>query len=151
MTSIRGINQEGEKSFRCLNNTGPRRFLVVECDPKKWENLNAAERACYADEAAYIAVKKDEAAGVLWHLVQTARQFPLVLVVDTAGKSLHGWFLVAGAPEEEVRRFFRYAVALGADQATWIRCQFVRVPNGTRDNGKRQSAIYFNPEPLEVK
>jgi hypothetical protein len=104
MTSIWGINQEGVKSFRCLNNTDARRFLVVECDPKKWENLQGAERARYADEAAYIAAKKDEAAGVL-----------------------------------------------GADPATWTRCQFVRVPNGTRDNGKRQSAIYFNPEPLEIK
>ena len=43
----------------------------------------------------------------------------------------------------------RYAVSLGADRATWTRSQFVRMPDGTRDNGKRQTVYFFNPEVLK--
>ena len=43
----------------------------------------------------------------------------------------------------------RYAVSLGADPATWTRSQFVRMPEGRRDNGQRQTAYFFNPKPLE--
>lgn len=39
----------------------------------------------------------------------------------------------------------RYAVSLGADHATWTRSQFVRLPDGTRDNGHRQAVYYFAP------
>jgi hypothetical protein len=41
--------------------------------------------------------------------------------------------------------FMRYAVMLGADRATWTRSQFVRMPDGTRDNGNRQTVYFFNP------
>jgi hypothetical protein len=57
---------------------------------------------------------------------------------------------VNGASDEYVLRLFRYAVALGADPATWIPCQFVRMPGGVRDNGKKQEVIYFNPKPMET-
>ena len=40
------------------------------------------------------------------------------------------------------------AVSLGADRATWTRSQFVRMPDGTRDNGNRQAVYFFNPEVL---
>jgi hypothetical protein len=46
----------------------------------------------------------------------------------------------------------RYAVMLGADPATWTRCQFVRMPNGLRRRpkafGVRQPVFYFNPNNL---
>jgi hypothetical protein len=151
MIGIAGTNLLGRRSRRCLDNTGPRQYLVVESDPEKWASLTEAERAKYSGEVAYIAAKKDEAARVLWHLAQIAKSIPLVMVVDSGGKSIHGWFRVAGVPEERVRRFFRYAVALGADRATWTPCQFVRMPNGTRDNGKKQCVIYLNPEAKEVQ
>jgi hypothetical protein len=50
-----------------------------------------------------------------------------------------------------VGKFFRYAVSLGADRATWTRCQFVRMPDGARDNGSRQTVFYLNFKPLEAK
>jgi hypothetical protein len=53
-------------------------------------------------------------------------------------------------PDEKVARFFRYAVSLGADPATWTRSQFVRVPDGTRDNGRRQTVFFLNFKPLEA-
>jgi hypothetical protein len=43
----------------------------------------------------------------------------------------------------------RYAVSLGADTATWSRLQFVRMPDGARENGKRQAVYFFNPEALQ--
>jgi hypothetical protein len=126
MSAVRGKTKAGTDSMRCLGNTGPRRFLVVEFDQGDF----------------------DEHAALLRHLAKFA---PLALVVHSGNKSLHGWFYCAGQPEETVLRFFRYAVSLGADPATWTPCQFVRLPDGRRDNGKRQRVVYFNPQILEAK
>jgi hypothetical protein len=78
-----------------------------------------------------------------------------VAVVDSAGKSLHAWFYVEGATEEQegtLERFFAYAVSLGVDPRLWTRSQFVRMPNGTRritggvqHEPRRQSLLYFHP------
>jgi hypothetical protein len=71
----------------------------------------------------------------------------LVLVVFSASKSLHGWYRVWGLTLKERAKFMRYAVSLGADPATWTRSQFVRMPDGLREeNGKRQVAYFFNPQ-----
>ena len=121
MNARTGRTQEGKESEHTLENTGPRRFLIIEQD----------------------AGSADDQAAVLLHLAARA---PLALAVHSGSKSIHGWFMAAGQPEERLRRFMRYAVALGADRATWTRSQFVRVPDGTRDNGKRQIVYFFNPE-----
>ncbi len=122
MSAVTGITQEGKESEHALSNTGPRRFLVVEFDQGG----------------------VDEHAAILLHLAENGA--PLALVVYSGSKSLHGWFYCSGQPEERLRRFMRYAVSLGADTATWARLQFVRMPDGTRDNGKRQTVYFFNPE-----
>jgi len=121
MTALTGRNQNGEVSNRCLENTGERRFLIVEFDRGT----------------------TDEHAALLLHLAERA---PLTLAVFSGSKSLHGWFYCAGVAEEKVSRFFHYAVSIGADRATWTRCQLVRMPDGTRDNGKKQTVYFFNPE-----
>jgi len=126
MSAKHGMTKDGEKSMRALDNTGPRRFIVVEFDTGTF----------------------DMHAAVLIHLAKFA---PLVMVVHSGNKSAHGWFFCAGTPDSTVERFFRYAVSLGADPATLTRCQLVRMPDGQRDNGKRQQVVYFNPKPLEVK
>jgi hypothetical protein len=148
MKAVYGKTKKGETSMRCLDNVGPRRFIVVECDCKKWEELPEAERAKYGTDAEYRTAKRDEQAAILWYLTQFG---PLAMVVDSAGKSLHGWYFCEGQPEDLLERFMRLAVSLGADHATWTRCQFVRMPDGTRDNGKRQRVIYFNPKCLQIK
>jgi hypothetical protein len=84
-------------------------------------------------------------AALLWHLSQYA---PLVLVVWSGGKSSHGWFNVAEIAETEQRAFMEYGCALGADSATWTRCQLVRLPEGLRPNGNRQTVEFFNPANL---
>ena len=111
------------KSSRCLANTGPRRFLVIERDQGTL----------------------DEQAAILWHL---ARFEPLALVVHSAGKSLHGWFYVENQTEEQSREFMEYAVSLGADDATWCKCQPVRMPLGLRPGAGIQWVLFFNPAVL---
>lgn len=125
MTSRLGVNQQGEQSFRCLANAGPRRYLVIEGD----------------------AATKEEQAKILTHL---SGLLPLALVVDSGGKSLHGWFWAQGVPEPTLRVFMEYAVHLGADPHTWVRCQWVRMPGGTRytdgDAPRPQPIVYAHPE-----
>lgn len=120
MSKPEGINKQGRPSRRCLDNTGPRHYLVTEFDQGD----------------------KDTQAAVIRHL--TARA-PLVMVVDSGGKSLHAWWRCFGQPEDRLRTFFRHAVALGADPATWTRCQLVRMPLGWRpEKGKRQEVLFYD-------
>ena len=119
MSAEIGTTKDGRRSRHTLANTGPRRFLICEFDTGT----------------------ADEHAALLLHLGTLA---PLVCAVHSGGKSLHGWFYVRDLPEAMVERFFRYAVSLGADPATWTRSQFVRMPDGSRDNGKRQAVFYLN-------
>jgi hypothetical protein len=86
----------------------------------------------------------DEHAAILMHLAAYA---PLVCAVHSGGKSIHGWYIVEGQPEEKVIKFFRYAVSLGADPQLWTRSQFCRMPDGTR-NGNRQTIFFLNYFPL---
>ena len=124
MSAVRGKAKEGRWSKHTAANTGPRRFLVCEFD----------------------SGTKDEQAALLMHMGQYAL---LVLAVHSGGRSLHGWFYVHGKPDARVEKFFRYAVSLGADRAMWSPCQFVRIPDGTRDNGQRQTVYFLNFKPLE--
>jgi hypothetical protein len=125
MSAITGHTKDGRESKHTLNNTGTRRFLICEFDTGT----------------------ADTHAALLIHLAGFA---PLICVVHSGGKSLHGWFFVAGQPENKVQKFFRYAVSLGADHATWTRSQFVRMPDGTRDNGNRQTIFFLNFKPMEM-
>jgi hypothetical protein len=120
MTARIGLTQEGKQSAHALSITGRRRYLVIEFD--------------HGDV--------DEHAALLLYLAARA---PLAIVVHSGNKSLHGWFYCAGQAEERLHRFMRYAVSLGADPATWCRSQFVRMPDGTNANRKRQTLYFFNP------
>ena len=124
MTAQTGKTKKGRVSEHTLDRTGPRRFLAVEFDTGT----------------------ADDHAALLLHLGARA---PLTLAVHSGNKSLHGWFYCAGQSEDLTRRFMRYAASLGADPATWTRSQFVRMPDGTRDNGKRQTVHFFNPASVE--
>ena len=123
MSSSVGRTKEGRPSAKSDSNTGPRRFLVIEQDTGT----------------------PDDQAGVLLHLARIA---PLVLAVHSGSKSIHGWFYAHDCPEDTLRRFMNHAVSLGADRALWTRSQFVRMPDGLRDNGHRQRVIFFNHAPL---
>jgi hypothetical protein len=108
------------KSRRCLTNTGPRVYLVVESDTGT----------------------ADDQAAILWHLARFAR---LVIAVHSASKSVHGWFHVAERSGDENRAFMEYAVSLSADPATFVKCQPVRMPGGHRPGKGKQEILFFNP------
>ena len=124
MRARSGLTQDDKQSSHALSVTGQRRFLVVEFDQGD----------------------VDDHAALLWHLALKA---PLAMIVHSGSKSLHGWFFCAGRPEERLRQVMRYCVSLGADRATWSRSQFVRMPDGRREGGKRQVVYYFNPEVIK--
>ena len=123
MSAMTGLTQDGKQSRRCLNNTGPRRYLVVEQD----------------------GGTPDEQAAILLHLAERA---PLAMALTSGNKSLHGWFSCKGVSDQKLRAFFDYAVTLGADPATWTPCQMVRMPEGTRNNGNRQAVLFLHKEAL---
>jgi hypothetical protein len=112
------------RSRRCKENTGERRFLIIEQDIGSFDDQSAV-------------------------LLYLARFAPLALVVHSGGKSLHGWFYVAHRSEEQRKDFMRLAVTVGADRATWCKRQPVRMPEGTRSGGITQRVLLFNPETLE--
>lgn len=120
MSKLVGLTQAGRPSKKSNDNTGPRRYQVVEFD------------AGAVDEHAAVAR-------------ELGRFAPLVLCVHSGGKSLHSWFKVEGWPEDRQRKFFEYAVSLGADPKMWTGSQFTRMPGGTRQGGIRQVIHYFNP------
>ena len=97
MSAVTGLTKDGKESKHTLANTGARRFLICEFDTG-----TADEHAALAD-----CTLPDIA--------------PLVCAVHSGGKSLHGWFYVHGQPDAKIEKFFRYAVSLGADRATWTR------------------------------
>lgn len=126
MTAPTGITKDGKTSQHTLSNTGPRRYLVTEFDTGS----------------------ADEQAALIMHLAAYA---PLVLVLSSGGKSIHAWWNCVGVAEADQLQFFRYAVSLGADPATWCRSQFVRLPQGWReDKNALQQVYYYDPANLPV-
>ncbi len=120
MNARRGLTQAGKRSAHTLGNTGPRKYLVVEFDEGSHDNH----------------------ASLLFHLNTSVT--PLVCAVASGNKSLHGWFLVEDWSEDKLVNFFKRATSVGADPATWTKSQFVRMPNGTRDNGSNQTTLYLS-------
>jgi hypothetical protein len=115
-----GLTQQGKTSRHAKSMFPVRQYLVVESD----------------------LLTHDQQAAVLQHL---AHFLPLVLVVDSGGKSLHGYFDVRTVPEHDALKFFRYARLLGADPTGWNIDAFKRMPGGRRENGRHQRVLFFNP------
>lgn len=126
MRSDRGWNQKGQPSSRCLDNAcapETRKFVVIEFDGG--ESFDEQARLLSALHCA---------------------ESPLALVVYSGGKSLHGWFNVAGLRPAQKLAAFNRGVLVGADKSLWDACKLVRMPGGLRDNGKRQDILYWEPE-----
>lgn len=125
MTAETGRKDNGEMSKRCKGNASPpaaRKHLVIEFDTHETR----------AEQTAVLSSLSTPAA-------------PLILAVWSGGKSLHGWFDVSGLTPYLTRRLFRFAVWLGADDSLFQMAALVRMPGGRRDNGQRQTIVYFNP------
>lgn len=137
-----GKNKEGGLSIRCQGNVKVRRFLVAEFDDA--------------------ARSKAEQAVLLSAL---SKLVPLVLVVDSGGKSLHGWFRVEDLGAKDQVRFFAVCCVLGADRTRWDICGWLRMPGGMRrvekqgagsrghgdEVGVRQRILYFGNRTSHVE
>lgn len=150
MSSIKGLTQRGSYSDRSLNNVGPHRFLPLEFDICEFER-NGKTHKPFAPlvrewRSRGISPKQAQAALIL-HLMRNREP---VLVVDSGGKSLHVWFFCEGNPEPEITEYVKRAVIIGVDHVTDSKAQLVRMPEGTRDSGERQEAIYYNPLALRI-
>lgn len=131
MTGPSGIGLDGSRSHRCLGNTAPRRWLVIEWDQHDGKPISI-----------------DEQAALHWHLRASALEngsWPkLTLVVHSGGKSLHGWYGPVTS-EDAAHELMAYAVSLCADPATWVRCQLVRLPGGVREH-KSAAVPHYEPD-----
>lgn len=79
----------------------------------------------------------------------TAAQFaPLVMVVDTGGKSLHYWFDGSTTDKKTRDIFFNHATMHGADKRLAVKSQVARMPNVTSaaDGRGGQKIIYYAPD-----
>jgi hypothetical protein len=104
---------------RCNENLNGHRFLVVESD----------------------TLAKDDVGAVFVYLQRRLR-YRLHCIIDTGGKSLHGWF---DAPRDAVReaRLKAGLVAFGCDPKVFTYSQPVRVPGAFRD-GKLQKLVWLH-------
>jgi len=129
MQGLSAINNAGEPSIRCQNNVLARRYLIIEVDD--------------------LAIPKPEQAKLASLL---SKAVPLVMAVDSGGKSLHSWFAVEAMPVAEQAKFFSLACSLGADRALWNIASWVRMPGGLRIKGDhppvRQRIVYFSRNAL---
>lgn len=124
MHALSGRTQDGRDSPRCLANAARRKiYQVVEFD-----------RGTLREQAAVLSSLHGDVA-------------PLVLVVWSGGKSLHGWFDVRALTPYALFRFFRFAVYLGADASLWDPCKLVRLPGGRRSDGRLQPILHYAPRP----
>jgi hypothetical protein len=144
--SARGRTQTGKLSEHTKQSTGKRTYLVAEFDFSEFARNGKTETewtALVREWRASGITVADACAALHLHL---AERLPLLLVVHSANKSLHGWYSAFNFTDIELRPLMDYAVQLGADPATWCRSQFVRLPDGTRENGDFQTTYYFDPE-----
>jgi hypothetical protein len=145
MDRVYGLTAGGKRSEHAKDAVGPRIYLVNEFDISSYatDGVTMTPWApiirAWDDNGITVA---DACAAVLDVL---RRILPLVLVLHSGGKSLHAWFNVVGLSEPAVKRFMRAAGSLGADPKTFSKHQFVRMPDGTRDNGNHQVVWFFDP------
>ena len=103
---------------RCNDSVLERRFLVVESD----------------------ILNRDQV-GAVFQWINREVGLPLRAVVDTAGKSLHGWF---DFPKKSVFEELQIVLPqLGCDPGLFRPSQPCRIPSALRD-GKYQRLIYLN-------
>lgn len=146
MSKLTGTNNAGKFSTRCNDNTGARRFLVLDFDFKPDECPESA--ALFAEIEASGRTVKDLCAAVGYRLAEAEGRSP-ALVVDSGGKSLHFWFRVEGESEPAVHLLLTSAARLGADPALWTPSQLARLPGGIREpNQKEQRVVFWNPDAL---
>jgi hypothetical protein len=145
MTKEIGVTTDRRASQPCLDNTGPRAYVVIGFDITESGNWAWYVRDWRSREITTIDAN---VALIIELATKGLPRLPLAMAVHSGGKSVHAWYPCSGLNDEQVRPFMARAARLGADKATWTRCQFVRMADGMRDNGNRQRVHYFAPNVL---
>jgi len=139
-----GINLEGRSSVRCRDTScgfDAMRYAVAEPD--------------FGSEVPLVQAGVNPqalSASVILHRIPRER---IVMVVYSAGKSLHAWLNVKGLSQSQREGFFQAGRVYGIDPAGRLPEQQFRLPNGTRFIqagcgvvAVRQQVLYFNPRAL---
>jgi hypothetical protein len=140
MIAVVGKTQDGKPSEHTKEATARRVYLILEFDFS--EDNPIWSRSIQKWRSSGIEIV-DACSALILHLRERLKT--LACVCFSGGKSLHAWFRVFELLESQQKDFMRYAVALGADRATYTRSQFVRIPDGWRNNGRRQICYYLDP------
>ena len=111
------------------------RFMVLECDVEPKDDNDLSLEECVAIRARFNGF-----------VLKLSEDVPLVMAVDTGGKSIHFWFH-CGAWSDKVEKVFSVACAHGADRAMRILSQKARMPNvSAAHEGRRdQKLAYWDP------
>ena len=144
MTAEFGRTKTGKISAHTADNTGPRVFQVIECDPQRWEDLPHNDQRKQLSREAYRKQAKNEQAAIAIHLMEMGAK--VACVVDSGGKSLHTWVYVEQMDEVDQFNLFQYSCGLGADPRMWLSFQFARLPGGLRRSGAPQRILYFDAD-----
>lgn len=129
-----GVAQrDGWLSLKCSENFPERHFIIVEFDCTRIDPAGKLPLARLLDLQAAL------------HAHLTTEYAPLVMLVFSGHRSLHGWYPCVGVDEERVLALLRYACRLGADHCLSAASFFTRMPCGTHENGNRQTVHFFNP------
>ncbi len=125
LTGLQGRTKDGKLSLRADACVAKYRFAVVEFD-----NLSREEQYAF------------------WAAVP----LPIAALIDTGGKSIHGWIRVDAANatawerDVEVGLFEERLVPLGVDKACKNEARLSRLPDHFRiETGKTQTLIYLAP------
>jgi hypothetical protein len=108
--------------------------------PGSWQRSNANLKGHRFLVIESDTLGRDEVGAIFAYLNQRLR-FMLHAIIDTAGKSLHGWF---DAPRNRVieARLKATLIELGCDPKVFTYSQPVRVPGALRD-GRLQRLIWL--------
>src|SRR5690606_5537432 len=114
MTAREGMPELGDTlGPRTLDNTGHRRFVIMEFDLEEKRNGQDTKDAPFLRRMADRGISLSDINATLIHHLAT--KWPLAMAVHSGGKSLHGWFRAEGEDEDALENFFRYGITLGAD------------------------------------
>ena len=134
------------RSYRCLENAGPLRYMVIEFD---FTSSFQAHIDAWAKEG--ISPRDVQARLIEWlGLEEEIRQWPF-MIVDSGKKSLHSWYAIhEGFPLEDALELLTRALPYGADKHGESPCWLFRFPGGTRksDKGQPQPIIFYDKTKL---
>ncbi len=114
--------------------------LIDENGSRVKENIKLHKYIVYESDLDGIAHNFDLQAGLICKLETI---LPLVMVVHSGNKSLHGWFKCAGHEPGTIEEFIKMGIRLGADSSVFRPNQLVRTPLVMRENGNLQDIIYY--------